>query len=125
MNSKTKPPRLIIQGITNQGLPFRPSNWAESLCGYLAHLGNRRRPHYSPYIHIRFLPGEKSLMVEPGLWETNPKSYEFLLSFARNNDLKMIEEDEESEEEWEPSVPDFASPMTGGSGQHIASRMNN
>ncbi|CAK0769469.1 hypothetical protein CCP3SC1_570007 [Gammaproteobacteria bacterium] len=115
MTTQKKPLRLIIQGITNQGQLFHPNNWAERLCGYLANLGNGRRPHYSPYVYIRFLPGEKSLVVESGLWETNPKNYELLLSFARENDLKMTEENEEV---WEQLIPGPAKSEFGGSNQH-------
>jgi hypothetical protein len=95
MNIKIKPERLIIQGVTVRGQSFRPRDWAERLCVCVATVGPGRRQQFSPHVYISFLPGVKSLIVERGLWENNPKNYDFLVSFARDNNLKVIEEDEQ------------------------------
>lgn len=92
MTPQTKPQRLIIQGITERGQTFRPRDWADRLCSCMATFGPNRRQQFSPYVYVSFVPGVKSLVVENGLWETNPKGYEFLVAFARDNKLKMIEE---------------------------------
>jgi hypothetical protein len=103
-----KPPAcIIIQGVTRQGRPFRANNWAERLqdCisyGFqdpkqlqscmLAPHEMKQKVRFSPSLQISFRQGIKSLMVKRELWETNPEGYEFLLNFARDNDLNMIEE---------------------------------
>jgi len=97
MHIPTKPERLVIQGVTVRGQAFRPRDWAERLCGCVATVGPDRRQQFSPYVYISFLYGVKSLVVESRLWESNPKNYDFLLSFARDNNLRMIEESEENE----------------------------
>ncbi|MCG7756344.1 MAG: DUF3579 domain-containing protein, partial [Nitrosomonas sp.] len=34
---------FLILGVTSEGRPFRPSDWAERLCGALASYDNRGR----------------------------------------------------------------------------------
>lgn len=97
MNISIKPERLIIQGVTVRGQSFRPRDWAERLCACVATMGPGRRQQFSPYVYISFLPGVKSLVVERGLWENSPRNYDFLVSFARDNNLKVIEENEQNE----------------------------
>ena len=63
----------------------------------MATFGPQRRPHFSPYVYVSFLRGVRSLVVEQGLWETDPRSYEFLVGFARDNDLNVVEEWEQEE----------------------------
>ena len=94
MIAQNKPQRLVIQGINSRGQTFRPRDWAERLCGCMAEYGPNRRQQFNPYVYVSFLPGVKSLVVERGLWETNPQGYEFLVSFARDNNLKMLDESE-------------------------------
>lgn len=97
MNTQMKPERLVIQGLTNRGQTFRPRDWAERLCGCVASVGPGRRQQFSPYVYISFLTGTKSLVVERGLWETSPQNYNFLISFAKDNNLKMNEENGQAE----------------------------
>ncbi len=37
------PIRIVMQGVTLQGKAFRPSDWAERLCGVMSHLAATRR----------------------------------------------------------------------------------
>lgn len=100
MNTQTqtqaKPDRLVIQGLTSRGQTFRPRNWAERLCDCMATMGPGRQEQLSPYVYVSYLPGVKSLVVERGLWETNPQGYDFLLSFAHDNDLRIRDEQEQN-----------------------------
>ncbi|CAK0755154.1 conserved hypothetical protein [Gammaproteobacteria bacterium] len=96
MLSQTKAQRLVIQGVTARGQTFRPRDWAERLCGCMTTVGPGRRQQFSPYVYVSFLTGMKSLVIEPELREINPKGYEFLISFARDNNLKMSEESEQN-----------------------------
>ena len=42
---------FVIQGVTLDGKPFRPSDWAERLCGVMSAFGGDRRMQYSPFVH--------------------------------------------------------------------------
>ncbi|CAK0742006.1 hypothetical protein CCP3SC1_120035 [Gammaproteobacteria bacterium] len=112
MKSRGRPQRVIIQGITQQGRPFRSNDWAEKLQGCMASSGyqspeqlqggtsdskTQRRGSFSPHLQIGFRNGVKSLIVDRELWETNPLGYEFLIGFARDNDLNVIMEPAEEQ----------------------------
>jgi hypothetical protein len=51
---------FIIVGLTIAGRKFRPSDWAERLCGVLSAFGAEKRMRYSPYVGPRNYKGEKS-----------------------------------------------------------------
>jgi len=90
MNKNLLYPSFIITGTTNSGLPFLPNDWAERLyAGYIT-LDSQYQSYHSPYVHINHLQDIESLVVEHELWEVNPEGYEFLVSFARKNDLEII-----------------------------------
>jgi hypothetical protein len=91
MNVQTKHPTFTIKGFTHQGKPFRPRNWAERLCNCFVTFGPWRNPSYSPYVYINFSQEGESLVVEDKLWENNPRGYQFLESFARDNNLRTVE----------------------------------
>ena len=95
--SDAKPPsRLLkIEGITREGKTFRPSDWAERLAGALssfrpsgagigAHIG------YSPYCVPRHLGGVKGVLVNAELREMEPMAWDFVMHFARDNDLVVV-----------------------------------
>ena len=79
---------LVIQGLTLDGKPFRPSDWAERLCGVMAAFGGDHRMQYSPYVHPVTAAGVRCVVVDVRLEEIEPMAYRFLLSFARDNELK-------------------------------------
>ena len=95
--SGNKPREVFIQGLTASGKPFRPSDWAERLCGVLsqfrpeeehshhAHIG------YSPYVRPTLVGGVKCVIVDERLRDIEPMAWEFALSFARDNGLVMVE----------------------------------
>ena len=60
---------FVILGTTLDGKPFRPSDWAERLCGVMCAFGGDHRMQYSPYVH--------------------PMAYRFLLNFAKDNELQV------------------------------------
>ncbi len=41
---------FIIVGLTKEGRKFRPSDWAERLCGVMSAFGAERKMKYSPYV---------------------------------------------------------------------------
>jgi len=84
-------PRIVIQGITIQGRAFRPSDWAERLCGIMSSFGGDQQMRYSPYVRPVMLDGVRCVVVEPSLAEVEPRAYRFLLDFARDNELIVID----------------------------------
>lgn len=93
----TPPKEYFIQGVTQDGKAFRPSDWSERLCGVMsqfrpegsggmhAHLG------YSPYVRPIVTEGVKGVVVDERLRELEPKALEFVLGFAKENNLVMTE----------------------------------
>ena len=79
---------FIIQGLTLDGKQFRPSDWAERLCGVLAAFGGDHRMQYSPFVHPVTAAGVRCVVVDVRLEEVEPMAYRFLLAFARDNKLK-------------------------------------
>jgi hypothetical protein len=79
---------FVIQGVTLDGKPFRPSDWAERLCGVMAAFGSDNRMQYSPYVHPVTAAGLRCVVVDIRLEEVEPMAYRFLLSFAKDNELK-------------------------------------
>lgn len=87
---------FFIQGITANGKPFRPSDWAERLCGVLSCFrppGSRERDahlKYSPYVRPAMLNGIRSVVVNEALREIEPLAYHFVVDFAKDNDLQIV-----------------------------------
>ena len=79
---------FLIQGVTLDGKPFRPSDWAERLCGVMAAFGGDNRMQYSPYVHPVIAAGLRCVVVDVRLEEIEPMAYRFLLGFAKDNGLK-------------------------------------
>lgn len=97
MAKDEKNDKIVIEGVTHQGKVFRPSNWAERMSGTMATFANRRI-RYSPLLQPSINEeGYKCIVLDPALKESNPKLYHTILGFARNNDLKICGEEEESE----------------------------
>ncbi|RJG06829.1 DUF3579 domain-containing protein [Noviherbaspirillum cavernae] len=88
---------FFIQGLTRDGKQFRPSDWAERLCGVMACFrpegsgGPNAHLQYSPYVRPTVLGGVKSVVVNEELREVEPLAYHFVLNFAKDNDLQVID----------------------------------
>lgn len=87
---------IVIQGLTKSGRTFRPSDWAERLSGVLSTFGEDNRMAYSPYVRPVTINGVKGVWVDKKLREVDPRAYNFLLAFARDNDLQVRDSDEET-----------------------------
>jgi hypothetical protein len=86
--------KIIIEGVTEQGKPFRPSDWAERMSGTLASFKNRRI-HYSPMLQPSVNhEGFKCIVLDPKLKESCPQIYQSILDFAKSNQLKICGEEE-------------------------------
>jgi hypothetical protein len=85
---------FVIIGITLQGRQFRPSDWAERLCGVMSVFGAERRMSYSPYVQPGTEEGAKCVYVNARIRDIEPMAYTFLVNFAKDNGLKVAP--------WEP-----------------------
>lgn len=79
---------FVIKGMTREGKPFRPSDWAERLCGVMSAFGSDGRMQYSPYVHPVTSAGVKCVVVDVRLKDIEPLAYSFLLKFAQDNELQ-------------------------------------
>jgi len=82
---------FVIQGITLDGGAFRPSDWAERLCGVMSAFGGDHRMQYSPYVHPVTAGGIRCVVVDRRLEQVEPMAYRFLLGFAKDNELQVRE----------------------------------
>jgi len=93
-------PRLFfIQGQTQDGRTFRPSDWAERLAGAMScfrpggggKAGIGSFIGYSPYCVPRVIDGVKNVIVDERLKALEPMAWDFVMNFARDNALKVAE----------------------------------
>jgi hypothetical protein len=90
---------FIIQGITKDGRTFRPSDWAERLAGAMSCFrpGSAGKPSigafigYSPYCVPTTVGNTKAVIVNEALRDIEPMAWDFVVNFARDNDLQMGE----------------------------------
>lgn len=83
-------PSFIIVGVTSDGKTFRPSDWADRLCGIMSAFGSDNRMMYSPFVRPGCgLKGEKTVLVDAKIHDFEPLAYNFLVNFAKDNDLRM------------------------------------
>ncbi len=82
---------LVIVGRTQDGKKFRPSDWAERLCGVMSAFGTEKRMKYSPYVSPGEWEGDKCVFIDGILYELSPIAYRFLANFAKDNDLMLVD----------------------------------
>jgi hypothetical protein len=80
---------FVIVGVTLSGKRFRPSDWAERLCGIMSVFGSERRMAYSPYVQPGDKDGDKCVYVDGRIHDIEPMAYTFLVNFAKDNELKV------------------------------------
>ncbi len=80
---------IIIQGVTATGDKFRPSDWAERLCGMMSVFGEDRQLSYSPHLKPVIISGTTCVVVDRRLEGLDAAAYKFLMSFAYDNELAM------------------------------------
>ena len=87
---------FFIQGITSDGRQFRPSDWAERLCGAMSCFrpegsgGRNAHLQYSPYVRPALLNGVRSVVVNEDLRQIEPLAYHFVVDFAKDNVDEII-----------------------------------
>lgn len=87
---------VFILGITRDGRTFRPSDWAERLAGVMSSFrpgGAQPGSHlnYSPWCIPTVIDGIKCVIVNRELRDYEPMAWDFVMNFAKDNDLKTSE----------------------------------
>jgi hypothetical protein len=82
--------KIIIQGLTVSGKKFRPSDWAERLCGAVASYDKNRRITFHPCVSLATMDSIKCVVVDASLEQDEDMLYGFLVDFANENNLNII-----------------------------------
>ncbi len=96
MASNSKPnvadETFVIRSVRNDGTKFRPGDWIERISATLASFSSspsslslKGPKGAKPCV----IDGEKCLVVESQLANSNPAAYEFIMNFAYSNDLRI------------------------------------
>lgn len=88
---------IIIEGVTESGETFRPTNWAERMSGELSTFRNHRIT-YSPMLKPIMKDGNRCVRLDKKLKESNPQLYESIMNFARENKLRICNNETETED---------------------------
>ena len=90
--------QYTIQGLTREGRTFRPSDWAERLAGAMScfrpgggKAGIGAYIGYSPYCVPQVIDGVKCVLVNEALQGIEPMAWDFVMNFARDNQLRVTE----------------------------------
>lgn len=93
-----QPREIFIFGLTKAGKVFRPSDWAERLAGAMSSFrpggagsGAHAYIGYSPYCVPTTLGDVKCVVVNECLRAMEPMAWDFVMNFARDNDLQVGE----------------------------------
>ena len=89
---------IIIQGVTESGEAFRPSDWAERMSGGLSTFSKDHRLIYSPLLQPAVKDGYKCVKLDPKLKISNPTLYESIMKFAQKNHLHICKDDTKSKD---------------------------
>ncbi len=92
LNRKDRSPDLaefVIQGVTKDGVVFRPSNWWERLSDMLSTTGKDGRIVYSSYVRPMVIQGIPSVVVRFSLEKVDPHAFELVRQFVAANRLTV------------------------------------
>jgi hypothetical protein len=88
---------FFILGLTTDGKQFRPSDWAERLCGVMSCFrpegsgGRNAHLQYSPLVRPIMINGVRAVVVSETLREIEPMAYNFVVEFAKDNKLQVVD----------------------------------
>lgn len=101
MTDSDKRGKIVIEGITEEGARFRPSDWAERISSNLSTFRGRRI-QYSPFLQPAVKNGIKCVVLDRSLKDKNPEQYQQIIEFARANNLRFCDEIPDDEVAEEP-----------------------
>lgn len=81
--------KYIILGKTKSGENFRPSDWAERISGLNSKFLENKKLYYSNTLRPTQIDGINSLIVEKKLKELNLPLWNYVFSFAKENNLTI------------------------------------
>lgn len=81
----------LIEGVTEDGRRFRPSDWVERFASMHARFGQSRRLSFSAELRPIIYDGGKALLVAHSLQSNAPEVWGQIMSFARINELRIHE----------------------------------
>jgi hypothetical protein len=96
-NKKELAKEFFILGITSNGKQFRPSDWAERLCGVMSCFnpaspgGRNSHLQFSHFVRPIVVNGMKAVVVNCALREVEPMAYHFVVEFAKDNDMQVVD----------------------------------
>ena len=82
--------KYVIQGVTEDGRKFRPSDWIDrvSSMGATYHM---QRLVDSDMLHPALFEGRKCLVFDTEFAINNPFMFDYVMNLAKSNQLRMIE----------------------------------
>lgn len=93
MDNDDTPVSFVILGETADGQRFRPSDWADRLCGVMSPYRPKRSAGghltYSPWVMPGQRGGLKTVTVDARLHALEPLAWRFIVGFARDNGLRV------------------------------------
>jgi len=81
--------KYIIEGYTEDGKKFRPSDWIDRIASLMASYGSAHRLVFSDLLHPELHNGQKCLIIDTELEIKNPTMFEYVMNFAKSNNLKI------------------------------------
>jgi hypothetical protein len=97
LNRDLQPGEILVLGRTHEGRTFRPSDWAERLAGVMSRFRPIGAGHaeqhlcYSPLCMPTLVDGVRAVVVSRELADVEPMAYQFVLRFARDNNLETVQ----------------------------------
>lgn len=80
---------LVITSTMENGKQFRPSDWIERISSTLASFQVDNRLRYSQGVRPCMIDGEPCLVVARWLKAADRIAYDYVMDFARSNQLKI------------------------------------
>ncbi len=88
-NMLSKVAEFVIQGITVDGIPFQPADWAEHLCDSLTRSGADGRKIHPSYVRPMIIDGIKCVVVRATLRKDNAEAFELIKRYIVENRLMI------------------------------------
>lgn len=80
--------KYIIEGVTEEGRKFRPSDWIDRIASMGASYSHRRLV-YSDLLHPELYKGQKCLIIDTELEIKDPGMFRYVMNFVQSNSLRV------------------------------------
>lgn len=98
----------LILGVTKKGKKFRPSDWVERIAAIFGNFDGSKRLHYSPMVRPAFFDGLRCLFIASSLLMVDPAGYDYVMNFAKSNQLQIKQVGQANQPEPPHELPDVA-----------------